>query len=77
MDTQTIINLAGGAILTTLGWFARQIWDSVQALKDDIRKIEVELPTNYVRRVDLDARFDRIEATLERIFDKLEAKADK
>lgn len=77
MDAQTLINFIGGTMLAVIGWFARQLWDSVQALKDDIKRIEVDLPTSYVRRSELDSRFDKIEQILEKIFDKLEAKADK
>ena len=77
MEWQTMINLIGGAILAVTGWFARQIWDGVQELKNDIHQIEVDLPTYYVKRVDIDARFDKLENILERIFDRLEQKADK
>ena len=77
MDWQTMINLVGGAILAITGWFARQIWDSVQELKNDIHQIEVDLPTYYVKRVDIDSRFDKLENILEKIFDRLEQKADK
>jgi len=34
-------------------------------------------PKNYVSKTDIESRLDKIDATLERIFDKLEAKADK
>lgn len=74
---QNIINLIGGSLLAVIGWFARQIWESVQTLKNDIQKIEVDLPTNYARKVDIDARFDRLENILDKIFDKLDEKADK
>jgi hypothetical protein len=77
MEWQTMINLIGGAVLAITGWFARQIWDSVQDLKNDIHQIEVDLPTYYVKRVDIDSRFDKLENILERIFDRLEQKADK
>jgi hypothetical protein len=77
MDWQNVINLGLGAVIGTIGWFARQIWDSVQSLKDDIKQIEIDLPTNYARKVDIDARFDRLESILEKIFDRLESKADK
>lgn len=77
MDFQTIVNLVGGALLAITGWFARQIWDSVQELKNDIHQIEVDLPTYYVKRVDIDSRFDKLENILERIFDRLEQKVDK
>lgn len=72
-----MINLIGGAVLAITGWFARQIWDSVQDLKNDIHQIEVDLPTYYVKRTDIDSRFDKLENILEKIFDRLEQKADK
>lgn len=77
MDWQIIINLIGGAVVATIGWFARELWAAVQNLKNDIQKIEVDLPTNYVRKVDLEAKFDKLEATLQRILDKLDSKVDK
>ncbi len=77
MEWQTIINLIGGAALAGIGWFARQIWDSVSELRRDVHQIEVDLPSNYVKKVDIEARFDRLENILERIFDRLETKADK
>ena len=77
MDWQLLFNLIGTAVMATIGWFARQLWDSVQKLKDDIKKIEVDLPTNYVRRVDIEAQFNKLETSLQRILDKLDQKADK
>jgi hypothetical protein len=77
MDWQLLFNLIGTAVMATIGWFARQLWDSVQDLKEDIKNIEVDLPTNYVRRVDIEAQFNKLEASLQRILDKLDQKADK
>jgi hypothetical protein len=77
MDWQIIINLVGGAVVAAIGWFARELWTAVQNLKADIQRIEVDLPTSYVRKVDLEAKFDKLEATLQRILDKLDLKADK
>jgi hypothetical protein len=77
MIDQGIINLIIGAILSVLGWFARQLWDAVQDLKSDMKQLEVDLPTHYVRKEDLESRLDRIEASLNRIFEKLDHKADK
>jgi hypothetical protein len=77
MDWQYLFNLVGGAFMLGVGWWCRQIWDSVQQLKKDVQDIEVALPTNYVRKIDLDAKFDKLESTLQRILDKLDQKADK
>ena len=77
MDWQLLFNLIGTAVMATIGWFARQLWDSVQDLKDDIKNIEVDLPTNYVRKIDIESQFNKLEASLQRILDKLDQKADK
>jgi chaperonin cofactor prefoldin len=77
MDAQNLINIIGGTVLSVLGWFARQLWDAVQDLKRDVKAIEVDLPTFYVRKEDLESRLDRLEAALNRIFEKLDNKADK
>lgn len=77
MEDQQIINVIIGVVLSVLGWFARQLWDAVQTLKEDVKQIEVDLPTHYVRKEDLESRLDRIELSLNRIFEKLDNKADK
>lgn len=77
MDMNLIINIILGVALSVGGWFVRQMWDAVQNLKSDIQRIEVELPTSYVRKSDLDARLDKIDDMLEKLFDKLNTKADK
>lgn len=77
MDAQTIINIGLGIILTGVGWFARQIWEATQALQRDLHEMEVGLPTNYVQKTDYAATMKRIEIMFERIFDKLEQKADR
>lgn len=77
MDTQSLINMAGGIILAGIGWWARMIWESVQKLKDDLHEIEVDLPKTYVSKNDLDKRMQHIEDMFQRIYDKLDGKADK
>jgi len=77
METQTIINVGLGIILTIVGWFARQIWENVQRLQLDLHEIEVDLPTHYVQKSDYTETMKRIEIMFERIFDKLEQKADR
>ncbi len=77
MEGQTLINIIIGTVLSVIGWFARQLWDAVQSLKEDMKAIEVELPTHYLRKDEFESRLDKIESMLERIFDKLDAKVDK
>jgi len=77
MEFQPIFNLIGGALLCAIGWWCREIWDSVKKLKENIQSIEVDLPKNYVSKSDIETRLDKIDQVLERIFDKLDAKVDK
>jgi cell division protein FtsB len=77
MDTQELINIALGALLSVVGWFARQLWDAVQELKSDISGLELHVSENYARKDDVNAKFDRIEQLLDKIYDKLDAKADR
>jgi len=77
MDMQSLLNMILGAALAIGGWFVRQMWDAVRTLKEDIQKIEVDLPTNYVQKKDLDTRLDRIDDMLDKLFEKLDKKLDK
>lgn len=77
MEWQFIINVSIGAIFSVFGWFFRQLWEATQKLKDDMTKIEISLPTNYVRKDEMKDRFDKLEEMINKIFDRLENKADK
>ena len=77
METQSLINTALGAILAAVGWFARQLWDAVDGLKKNVHQIEVDLPKTYVMKDDLDKRMAHIEDMFQRIYNKLDGKADK
>lgn len=77
MDAQILINILGGIILAGVGWAARELWSAVKSLRDDVKRIEVALPTSYVQRNDLDTRMKHIEDMFQRIYDKLDQKADK
>ena len=74
---QDVFNYIVGSLLALLGWLGRTLWDAVARLKDDLKKIEVDLPSTYVKKTELDNRLDKIEAVLDKIWYKLESKADK
>lgn len=77
MEFQELVNLIVGTTLSVLGWFARQLWQAVQDLKNDMKAVEVALPTHYVRKEELETRLDKIESVLTKIYDKLDNKVDK
>lgn len=74
---QDIINITTGAVLALLGWLGKTLWDAVAKLKEDIKEIEIDLPKTYVAKADLDSRLDKIDQILDKIFDRLEHKADR
>ena len=84
MDWQIILNIGAGATIAVGGWFARQLWDSVKELKNDISSIRLHMSENYVKksevdnfRQDMDKRFDRIELLFDKMFERLDGKVDK
>jgi len=77
MDTQNILNMISVAAIGAGGWFAREIWGAVKELRRDLHAIETDLPKSYVSKFDMDKRMDHIEAMFQRIYDKLDGKADK
>lgn len=77
MDWQTLINIGAGSLLAVIGWFARELWEAVNVMKKDLHRLEVKLAKDYTTHSDMNARFDKLEGILERIFDKIDTKADK
>jgi hypothetical protein len=77
MEWQTIINIGAGTLLAMFGWFARELWDMVQKIKQDVQDLEVKLAKEYTTHADMNNRFDKIEVILNKIFDKLDSKVDK
>ena len=77
MDTQSLINALFGIVLLGTGWFLNELWRAVKELRSDLHEIEAELPKEYVLKVDLDKRMQHIEHMFQRIYDKIDEKADK
>ena len=77
MDAQTIINIVAGAVLTVLGWFGRELWGAIKELQRDMREIEINLPTNYVKKEDFSKSLTEIKELCDKIFDKLDKLNDK
>ena len=77
MENQHFINALIGGGFAILGWFAREMWGLVKELKADLAKLREDLPREYVIRSDYREDIRDIKSMLEKIFEKLEAKADK
>lgn len=77
MDLQTVINALLALIIGGIGWAARELWGAVKKLREDLQKIEVALPSSYVRKDDFADGMKEIKEMLGKIFDRLDNKADK
>lgn len=84
MTLQEIINTGIAAAFATISWFVRTMYESVNNLKQDIDDHKLHVSETYVKkseveslRLEMDKRFDRLEQMIARLYDKIDAKADK
>jgi hypothetical protein len=72
-DGQILFNIIVGLAGVFGGWILNNISRSIERLDKDVRA----MPLTYVTRADYRADIEEIKAMLNRINDKLDAKADK
>jgi hypothetical protein len=81
MDHQSLINIIIGVVLTVGGWLARELWGAVKELRADLRQLEIDLPSNYIRRDEFQEGIKELKEICRQIFDKVDGlerrKADK
>ena len=72
-----MINIGAGLALSVIGWLARTLWDAVTKLQNEIHQLEVDLPSNYIRKDEFAESMKEIKDMLGRIFDRLDKKVDR
>lgn len=77
MDSQSLLNLVLSSASLVLGWFLREMWAAVKELKSDLAKLREELPKEYVARNDYRQDVRELKDMLNKLFDRLDHKADK
>ena len=81
MDWQSAFNIAAGILGAIAGWLLKTLWSAVERLRRDLNALEVSISSSYLKRDDFNAALERIEDKIdrmaERLFDKLEEKANK
>jgi DNA integrity scanning protein DisA with diadenylate cyclase activity len=77
MDNQSILNILLSSASLVLGWFLREMWSAVKELKSDLAKLREELPKDYVARDDYRQDIREVKEMLNKLFDRLDNKADK
>jgi hypothetical protein len=77
IDPQTLINAGIGVIMAVGGWFARELWGAVAELRRDVRQIEIDLPSHYLRKDEFRDGLNEIKGILREIFVKIDDLKDK
>lgn len=77
MELQEIFNIVFGLLIGLFAWLGKEVWAAVQKLRDDIKKIEIMLPTRYVEKNEFRESMQELKDLLNKISDKLDAKVDK
>jgi uncharacterized protein YoxC len=77
MESQDIFNAAITLSGAFGGWILKTIWDAIKDLKTEIRELNREVNQDFVRREDFKDSIVEIKDMLNKIFDKLDNKADK
>jgi hypothetical protein len=77
MDAQILINILGGIILAGVAWAARELWSVVKSLREDVKRIEVNLPTSYVQKNDFADGLKEIKEICGQISERMDHKQDK
>ena len=81
MDFTNLILTVAAAMLAIingmLGWFARQMWEAVKALRQDLSDLEVKIAREYVPYDRLQDALKPIIESLNDIKETLKTKADK
>lgn len=77
MELQQVFNIVFGLLVGLFAWLGKEVWVAVQKLRDDIKKIEIMLPSKYVEKHEFRDSVQELKELLTKINDKLDAKADK
>jgi hypothetical protein len=77
LDFQTLINVGMSGAMAVFGWFARELWSAVKAVREDVAKLREELPKTYITKDDFKDGVTEIKQLLIAIDSKLDRKLDK
>lgn len=77
MTPEQIYMTAIGIACAVLGWFARELYQATQQLRQDLSDLEVRIGRDYVRYDRLQDALKPIMDGLHEIKDTLKSKADK
>ena len=77
MESQQVFNMVITASGALGGWMLKVIWDAITDLKKDVKDLNQEIHSDFLRKDDYRDDVTEIKSMLGKIFDKLENKVDK
>lgn len=77
MDNQTLFNLVITLSGVLGGWMLNIIWGAINDLKKDVKDMNRQMHSDFVRKDIYNGDIDEIKNMLGKIFDKLDKKVDK
>lgn len=77
MESQQVFNMVITASGALGGWMLKIIWDAITDLKKDVKDLNQEIHSDFLRKDDYRNDISDIKGMLGKIFDKLENKVDK
>jgi hypothetical protein len=77
LDAQTAFNIVVGILISGAAWWAKEIWNAVAKLREDIHEIEVDLPSSYIKKEEFNEAMKTLNDKLDKIWSKLADKADR
>lgn len=77
MEFQNIVDTVLLIISGSIGWFAKELWNVLKELKEDLSSLKEDLPRSYVLREDYKQDIKDLKEIMGKIFDKLDNKMDR
>ena len=72
MDLQSLFAALLPLAFVAVGWFLKEIWSAVQALKLEVHDIRTHMAENYMHKNDFADRWEEVLKAVHRIEDKLD-----
>lgn len=77
MDMQTLWGVLLSCAVGLIGWFARELWYGQAALRKELADHKQKTAEEYVTKIDFKDALTDLRSIMQRIYDKLDDKADK
>lgn len=69
---QSTLNIAAGAVMACLGWFARMLWDRQEAQSRELSDFRVTIARDYATTSELNSNMNEIKSDLRYIRERLD-----